>query len=467
MSHPISASLPEPHQLIEVGLAAAHPYDAVILVEESFDCDIRFANNTTTTNGVRRSRSVTVALFVPHSGGVAVGIASRSGLVDIGDLVGLAKGRAAASAPAGDASPLITGTHVSSHFADPAVETNLALFSGLVKDLGESFSAAKSKDHVLAGFAQHEVETTYLGSTRGLRLRHVQPTGSFELVARSLDGSASTWVGRGTSDFSDISLPEIYAHLEGRLAHATRRIDLPAGRYEVLLPPDACADLVIELSSAMSGREAEDGGNVFSGANGGTRIGEQLTSLPFDLSSDPQQRGIECAEVLMTGGSSADVSIFDNGVELHPTQWIKAGTLDRLRYHRAGARRSGRNFAAPVDNLSLSLPGASASLDEMVARTKRGLLLTCLWYIREVDPSTLLLTGLTRDGVYLVEDGEIVGAVNNFRFNESPLDVLGRVVEAGVSERALSREWGEWMNRTAMPALRVADFNMSSVSQAS
>ena len=79
---------------------------------------------------------------------------------------------------------------------------------------------------------------------------------------------------------------------------------------------------------------------------------------------------------------------------------------------------------------------------------------------------TLLLTGLTRDGVYLVEHGEVVGAVNNFRFNESPLDVLAHVLEAGRSERALSREWGEWMNRTSMPALRVADFNMSSVSQA-
>jgi predicted Zn-dependent protease len=89
-----------------------------------------------------------------------------------------------------------------------------------------------------------------------------------------------------------------------------------------------------------------------------------------------------------------------------------------------------------------------------------------LWYIREVDPVTLLLTGLTRDGVYLVEHGEVVGAVNNFRFNESPLDVLARTTEAGSSVRALSREWGEWMNRTAMPALRVADFNMSSVSPA-
>ncbi|BFO20368.1 hypothetical protein SHKM778_67560 [Streptomyces sp. KM77-8] len=104
----------------------------------------------------------------------------------------------------------------------------------------------------------------------------------------------------------------------------------------------------------------------------------------------------------------------------------------------------------------------------MVAATdQRGpsLLLTCLWYIREVDPATLLLTGLTRDGVYLVENGEVTGAVNNFRFNESPVDLLGRAVEAGRTEKTLPREWGDWFTRAAMPALRVPDFNMSSVSQ--
>ena len=102
-----------------------------------------------------------------------------------------------------------------------------------------------------------------------------------------------------------------------------------------------------------------------------------------------------------------------------------------------------------------------------MAGTERGLLLTCLWYIRAVDPQTLLLTGLTRDGVYLVENGEITGAVNNFRFNESPVDLLRRFSHASATVPAFSREWGDdYFSRTAMPALRVPDFNMSSVSQA-
>jgi predicted Zn-dependent protease len=103
----------------------------------------------------------------------------------------------------------------------------------------------------------------------------------------------------------------------------------------------------------------------------------------------------------------------------------------------------------------------------MIARTERGLLLTCLWYIREVDPEQLLLTGLTRDGVYLVENGRVTAAVNNFRFNESPVDLLRRITEVGVEEQTLPREWNDFFTRTVMPPVRVPDFNMSTVSQAS
>jgi len=133
---------------------------------------------------------------------------------------------------------------------------------------------------------------------------------------------------------------------------------------------------------------------------------------------------------------------------------------------RHSADLSGLAVTPMIGNLMLD-GGGSASLDEMVGRTGRGLLLTCLWYIREVDPQTLLLTGLTRDGVYLIEEGEVVGAVNNFRYNESPVGMLSRVLEVGATEKTLPREWGDYFNRAAMPPLRVEAFNMSSVSQAS
>ena len=140
--------------------------------------------------------------------------------------------------------------------------------------------------------------------------------------------------------------------------------------------------------------------------------------------------------------------------------------MHELAYSRAEAAEFGAAFAPPGDNLLLT-GGSAAGLAEMVAATRRGLLLTCLWYIREVDPATLLLTGLTRDGVYLVEDGEVVAEVDhNFRFNHSPLDVLRHATEVGATERTLPREWKDWFTRVAMPPVRVPDFHMSSVSPA-
>jgi predicted Zn-dependent protease len=294
----------------------------------------------------------------------------------------------------------------------------------------------------------------------------VQPTGKLELVARTADGSASSWAGVGTPDLRTTEVGPLADRLAQRLAWSQRQVDLPAGRYEVLLPPDAVADMTALMAYATSGREAEDGSTVFSAAGGKTRLGEVLARLPFDFRSDPLEPGLECSPFLVAHASSADVSVFDNGMPVGRTSWIRDGRLEQLRYHRAGAARSGVHPAAGADNVILELPGATATLDEMVAGTERGLLVTCLWYIREVDPVTLLLTGLTRDGVYLVEKGEITGSVNNFRFNESPVDLLDRATEVGRTERALSREWNEYLNRTAMPTLRIPDFNMSSVSQA-
>jgi predicted Zn-dependent protease len=294
----------------------------------------------------------------------------------------------------------------------------------------------------------------------------VEPTGKLELVARTDGGERSAWAAAGAADLGTVHVEDLEERLVRRLAWGERRIELDAGRYEVVLPPEAVADLVVMLGESTSGREAEEGRSVFSAPGGGTRLGESLSPHPFSLRSDPFAPGLECTPFVVTSISGQDVSVFDNGLPIQRTEWISEGRLARLQYHRAAAARAGVQPAVAADNLILELPGATSGLEDLIEHTERGLLLTCLWYIREVDAETLLLTGLTRDGVYLVEHGQIVGSVNNFRFNESPLDLLAKTIEAGRTERALSREWNDWLNRTAMPALRVAEFNMSSVSPA-
>jgi predicted Zn-dependent protease len=193
-------------------------------------------------------------------------------------------------------------------------------------------------------------------------------------------------------------------------------------------------------------------------------VGERLTDMPLTLYSDPTVPGLACTPFVATASSSETVSIFDNGMDVERVDWIRDGVINALAYPRAAAAEFNAPVAVAADNVVMT--GGSADLADLVAATERGLLLTTLWYIREVDPTTMLLTGLTRDGVYLVEDGGVTAAVNNFRFNESPLDLLRRATQAGVSERTLPREWGDWVTRTAMPSLRIPDFHMSSVSQA-
>ncbi|MBT2384209.1 TldD/PmbA family protein [Streptomyces sp. ISL-11] len=455
-----------PHEIVERALELSRADGCVVLAGEESTANLRWARNALTTNGVTRGRSVTVIATVDGAEGTASGVVSRSAVTadELEPLVRAAEAAAREAGPAEDAQPLVTGVPHSPHFTDAPAETSPAVFDVFAPALGESFARARAEGRELYGFARHEMVSHYLGTSAGLRLRHDQPTGALELNAKSPDGTRSAWAGRATRDFTDVDPAELDAELARRLAWAARRIELPAGRYETLLPPTAVADLLVYQQWSAGARDAAEGRTVFSRAGGGTRVGEKLCELPLSLRSDPAAPGLECAPFVLTASSGDDASVFDNGLPLGTTEWIRDGVLERLVTTRHSAGLTDLPVAPNTDNLVLD-GGGTRSLEEMAAATERGLLLTSLWYIREVDPATLLLTGLTRDGVYLVEKGEVVGEVNNFRFNESPVSLLSRVTEAGRTERTLPREWGDYFTRAAMPPVRVPDFNMSSVSQ--
>jgi predicted Zn-dependent protease len=483
----------EAQAVVEDALAAASRGGAdgcVVLVDETSHADVRFALNSTTTNGVRRDRSVTVIVMTAQGEGTSVGVARRSGVVDVEQMVSAALTDARGAPPADDAFTLVDGMvaakagarggagggAASVAFGRSPVETDLSALGGVLSGLAGAFRRAGEREAVLAGFAEYGVSTLYLGSSTGVRLSYSQPTGAVSLVGRSVDGTRSAWTGAGSARMGELSFDQLEDELWRRLEWARRPISLEASRYEVILPPSGVADMMGSLIFyGLGGQDAEDGRTVFSApgpsGTGGTRVGQQLSEVPFTLYSDPFEAGVECLPFVAAASSDSESSVFDNALPLSRTDWIQDGRLAHLRYHRAGAGRSGVEAAPYIDNLILrsgeGAPASGGTVDEMVARTERGLLLTCLWYIREVDPATLLLTGLTRDGVYVVEDGVVVGAANNFRFNESPVDLLARASEVGTSVRTIGRELGEYLNRVVMPPLRIPDFNMSSVSQAS
>jgi predicted Zn-dependent protease len=457
-----------PQDLVEHALAACTADDCVVVLRDRTSANLRWAGNTLTTNGVMSGTSLSVVSFVRTAGGTATGSVSgtATGREAVEELVRAADAAARSAEPAEDAAELARDA-TSADWADPSATTDIHVYDAVAPALGEAFGRARAGGRVLYGFVNHEMTTTYLASSTGLRLRHDQPTGHVGCTGKSADLTRSAWVGAATRDFTDVDPLALEAELERRLGWAGRRVDLPAGRYDTILPPTAVADLMIDAYWYAGARVAHEGQSVYSRRGGGTRIGERLGHPGVDMFSDPAYPGLECLPFVVTTSSGNEESVFDNGLPLGRTDWIRDGQLTSLVQTRHSAAMTAQPVTPGIDNLVLTVDGATGSVDDVVAGTERGLLLTCLWYIREVDPQTLLLTGLTRDGVYLVEGGEVTGAVNNFRFNESPVDLLRRFTHASATVPGFSREWGDdYFSRTAMPALRVPDFNMSSVSQA-
>jgi predicted Zn-dependent protease len=453
-----------PQELVEHALATSTSDQCIAIVHDSSSANLRWANNTLTTNGVTHGVDVTVLAF--HGRGNASISGSAASLEQVTALVEQADHDARSAHPAEDRADLVAG-EASDDWDDAPVDTSVEVYREFARALGDEFDRAESEKRILYGFVNHEMTTTYVGSSTGLRLRHVQPTGHVGCTGKTTDLDNSAWVGSATRDFADVDAHRLAADVATRLSWGSRRFDLPAGRYDTVLPPTALADLMIDAYWSAGARVAHEGQSVYSRPGGGTRVGEVLVKPTVTLLSDPAYPGLECAPFVVATGSSNESSVYDNGIPLSRTPWIEDGVLTSLVQTRHSAAMTGLATTPGIDNLVLDVAGGSGTDLDLVADVEDGLLLTCLWYIREVDPQTLLLTGLTRDGVYRVRDGEITGAVNNFRFNESPVDLLRRFTAAGATVPSFSREWGDdYFSRTATPALRVPDFNMSSVSQA-
>jgi predicted Zn-dependent protease len=459
----------QPQEMVESALAQSSADGCVVIAAEHTETNLRWAANSLTTNGQMHSVSVTVIATFDGSGGTSAGVVTRSVTTadELTELVRASERAGRDAGPADDAAPLVEPyEHADDWSAEPS-HTDVGIFESFAPALGATFERWRKADRLLFGFAEHQLTSYFVGTSTGLRRRFDQPDGRLELNGKSGDLGRSAWSGLHTQDFADVDVEALSGALDTRLDWAAKRIELPAGRYETLLPPTALADFMIYAYWTASARDAEEGRSVFAASNGATRIGDRLARLPLTLRSDPNAAGLQCAPFdIATESGGGLQSVFDNGAPVGATEWINDGTLTNLARTRAWAAKSGTEPRPYVGNLILD-GGGTASLEDLIASTERGLLLTCLWYIREVDPQTLLLTGLTRDGVYLVENGRVQGAVNNFRFNESPVDLLGRITEVGRTEHTMSREWSDYFRRTAMPAVRVPDFNMSTVSQAS
>lgn len=462
-------------ELVERGLAGLGPAGGFVLVTTTATANLRWARSTLTTNGLTRGRHVSVVAFRQFgpglgAAGVESGVVSDMGSLD--DLVSGAVRAAELADPAEDycdpySPPAGTfmAAEESSGWTDPASEVAADDLAPASLMLADTLGSDSGVEHF--GYAEQAQITHHLGTSSGVRARICVPQARFELCGKSANRTRSAWAGRAGTSLADLDLHPTAEEVRWGLGHQARIHDIAAGRRTAILSPSAAADLLIYLLWSGSARDALDGRNVFRGRNGRqTAIGQRLSPLPITLASDPNEPGMPAPHLVLATDSGPLSSVFDAGMPIAATEWISGGVLRALATTRHSARRGALPDSPIAENLSACVTGRSGSLVDLAARVGEGLLITCLWYIREVDAPTLLLTGLTRDGVYVVRGGEIVGAAPNFRFNDSPVGMLARLVDAGSPERCLPREWADYFTMTKVAPLAVSEFNFSSASEA-
>lgn len=297
-------------------------------------------------------------------------------------------------------------------------------------------------DLTAAGFLTASASAGAIANSAGMFAYHRSTSVDYELTVRSSDGTGSGWAGVAHRDWSALDIPAMHARAAERARGSMNPTDLAPGDYPVVFTSAAMSDILGLLARSLSARSADEGRSAFSAAGDGTKVGEKLLDEKFQLASDPVGLGSSP----FTG----------DGMPIGRQVWFRDGVLERLSYDRFWADKQGVEPTGLAG--SLRMGGGTASLEDLVRGLDRGVLVTRLWYIRSIDPRTILYTGLTRDGVFWVENGEIVRPVNNFRWNDSPLTAFASIEELGRSERvSSSRE---------VPPARLSSFHFSTVSEA-
>ena len=304
--------------------------------------------------------------------------------------------------------------------------------------------ARAAKDIEVAGFLVSTARATAIGNSAGLFAYHRSTDANYTVTARTSDGTGSGWAGAEERDWSKLDFASVATRAIDKARASRNPVALEPGRYTVVLEPDATSDLIPLMAGALQARSAEEGRSAFAKGAGATKVGEKIVDERVSLLSDP-------ADPLILA------TPFDNeGMPLGRQTWIERGVLKQLAYSRFWANKQGKTPTGGAG--SLRLEGGTESLDQLIASTQRGVLVTHCWYIRAVDQRTLVYTGLTRDGTFLIENGKLARPVKNFRFNESPLFMLNNLDAIG---RPVRTSGGD-----AMPPIRVRDFSFTSLSDA-
>lgn len=314
-----------------------------------------------------------------------------------------------------------------------------------------AIAVAKEKGVLGAGFISTSSVEVALASSAGLSATHRSSRAELSSTARTTDGTGSGWAVASSHRISDVDARAVASRAVDKALASQKPRELDPGRYTVVLEPACVASLVSFLRGSMDARKAEEQRSYFS-KPGGTRVGERLLAKGLSLRSDPFDAA--------TPGAPFD----EDGMALSPLAWFEAGELKLLPRTRYWAKKTGGAPTGRHTCVSLTGTDGKASTSELVASVDKGLLVTRLWYVRWLEPKTMTITGLTRDGVFLIEKGKVTAPVANFRFNDAPVRVLGSAT-AWTAEAVRIPSWSR-DDVTRVPALLAHDFFMASKSAA-
>lgn len=436
----------ECEDVVQRALRASKADACRVSVNSSYDTNVRFADNQMSTSGITDNATVSITSFVgKRSATVLTNDLSVRGLEQA-----VAQSEALARLAPEDPESL-PELGPQRYVEIPAWFDSTAQLSA--EDRARAALSAlqlsrASNDLQVAGYIECNASARAIGNSAGLFAFHRSTNADYTLTVRTADGTGSSWSGANENDWSTIDFAAMATRTIERARASRDPRAVEPGRYTVIFEPQASADFLGAIRGVLGARQADEGRSAMSKPGGGTKVGERILDSRVTLISDPAD-----AQVL---GAPFD----SDGLPLRRETWIENGVLKQLAYDRYWAQRQNQRATGGGGSFGgggTKMLGGNSSVDAMIRGTERGVLITRLWYLRPIDQRTLMYTGLTRDGTFLIENGRISRSVKNFRFNDSPLIMLNKVDAIGPSVRTAGG---------VFPAVKARDFSFTSLSDA-
>jgi predicted Zn-dependent protease len=439
-------------EICEAMLGFVTAEDAVVGVSAEDYSHLRFAANHLTTSGRRENTSVSATVWVKgRRGAASVNETDEDALRSV---VRQAEEIARISPVDREYLPTLGPqeyTPVES-YAEATANVSLA---ARAKAVGDVLAECEKAKVIGAGFHQARGQAGAVATKNGNFRFERSSLISLGLTARTPAGDGSGYFLRSHYDVQKLDTGRVAREAIRKSLESREPQTLEPGAYTVVLEPQAVADLLAVVGFAFNARAADEGRSAFSAPGGKTKLGQQVFDKRIQVRTDPWHPELP-------GSASAQ-----DGLPAKPFHLVRSGVLETLVYNRFWAKEKKKPPTPGPVNLILESSDKPATVEEMIASTERGILVGRFWYIRPVDPRTLLYTGLTRDGIWWIEDGKVSHPVRNFRFNQSVLELLaqGNVEMIGAAERVGSSE-GQGRNAFLLPALKVKQFHFTSPSDA-